>query len=171
MNSNLKNWKTAYHGEKLGQRNFGIKIEVAIDRAFTHADNRVLDKAAEEIEQALMRESMRQDPEEQEKRKQERDKLLECFGEDKNIYVEELPNGYCSSWCCVMRPWYKVTTRRGVITIGWRKRVINLSWEPTFCSASADEIFPNEDVTTFERTIHAWGYDKAREYIARLMTY
>jgi hypothetical protein len=68
-----------------------------------------------------------------------------------------------------MTPWYKVTTRKGVITLGWRKRVIEISWEPSV-NNEADELFPGEDVTKIGRTIHAWGYDKAKQYISRLLS-
>ncbi len=85
------------------------------------------------------------------------------------IYVEEIPNEYCSGACCVNRPWLIVTTPMGRIKIGPRKRVISISWEDSLIKQTAQELFPGEDVTKDGRTIHAWGIDKAREYVGRLL--
>jgi hypothetical protein len=93
--------------------------------------------------------------------------LLACF--DKMlIYVERIPNGYCSKWCCAHIPWLVVTTRFGRITVGWRKRVISIDWSQSDIKSMATEIFPNEDVTKEGQMIHAWGYKKAKQYINRL---
>lgn len=171
----LTNWKTVYKKQSFGEKNYGVEIRVAIDRPFNDKDDLAMDKIAEDIESAIMSETLRLDPEAQEARRIEREKLLalfndkvDGFGAGRDIFVEEIPNGYCSRWCCTQKPWYKVTTNRGVITIGWRKRVINISWEPQV-GGTADSLFPSEDVTTFDRTIHAWGYEKAKQYIARLL--
>jgi hypothetical protein len=62
-----------------------------------------------------------------------------------------------------------VTTSRGVIKIGWRSRVINIDWSESDIKGLAKELFPNENVTKEDQYIHAWGYDKAKEYISVLM--
>jgi hypothetical protein len=84
------------------------------------------------------------------------------------IFVEDLPNGYCSRGCCRHRPWFLVTTPIGRIKIGWRKRVISITWDDTD-RPYADQLFPNEDVTKFNKTIHAWGLEKAKEYLKVLL--
>jgi len=162
----MTNWKTVHKRQSWGERDFGIEIRVAIDRELTEKDSSEMYSLADQIEQAIMTETMRLDPEEQKIQEEERELLLKCF--DDTILTEKIPNGYCSRWCCTMRPWYKVTTRKGRITLGWRKRVIEISWEPEVGS-KADDLFPAEDVTKSDRLIHAWGYEKAKQYISRLL--
>jgi hypothetical protein len=164
----LTNWKTIYKQESYGEKNYGVEIRVAMDREITDSDNMAMYRIADQIESAIMTETMRLDPEAQKSREEDRTKLMELFGGEK-IFVEEIPNGYSNSWYYSMTPWYKVTTPRGIITLGWRKRVISISWEPSV-TGTAESIFPGEDVTKFDRTIHAWGYDKAKLYISRLLT-
>ena len=147
--------------------NTGIEIRVAINREFTEADEHAAWEATETILQAIESESLRLNPDVAVERELERQNLLAVFG-GATIFVEEIPNGYCSRACCSQKPWFVVTTKKGRITIGWRKRVINISWEPSV-AAPADNLFPQEDVTKFDRSIHAWGYDKAKEYVGRLL--
>ena len=94
---------------------------------------------------------------------------MNLFGSE-TIYVEEIPNGYCNRYCCKHLPWFVVTTKVGRITIGWRKRVINIDWEGSAITKKANELFPQEDVTKGDKLIHAWGYEKAKEYIGVLLS-
>ncbi len=55
------------------------------------------------------------------------------------------------------------------VRLCWRKRVIEIKWEPSV-AGPADIVFPGEDVTKIDRSIHAWGYDKAKLYIQRLLS-
>ena len=91
-----------------------------------------------------------------------------AFG-DEAIYVEEIPNGYCSRYYCKHLPWFVVTTRIGRFKIGWRKRVISIDWSQCPNTKTAEELFPQENVTKDERLIHAWSYEKAKEYIAAII--
>ena len=166
--SHLKNWKTAYKSESIGAKSFGIEIRVAMDRGFTQNDNMAMYRIADQIETAIMTEGLRLDPEVQKNKLEEREKLLDCFSGE-GIFVEEIPNGYSNSWYYSQSPWYKVTTRKGIITLGWRKRVINIEWDARVNSKTADELFPDEDVTKIDRLIHAWGYNKAKTYIGRIL--
>jgi hypothetical protein len=163
----MTNWKTLCKKESWGEKNFGIEVRVAVDRDFTDADKRLSYRIADEIEEAIMRETMRLDPEKQKELEEESAKLMECFG-GRNIYASPIPNGYCSRWCCSMRPWYRVTTSKGVFVVGWRKSVISIEWEP-HNSLTADVLFPDEDVTKGGYSIHAWGYGKAKQYIDRIL--
>jgi len=164
----MTNWKTAFKKESYGDKNFGIEIRVAVDRPLNNNDSRAMYRIADQIETAIMGETMRLDPEAQAAKEREHTELIGLFG-DAPILVEELPNGYCSQWCCTQLPWYKVTTKKGVITLGWRKRVIQISWDSMVSARSADMIFPEETSTKFDRTIHAWGLEKAQEIITKLL--
>lgn len=124
-------------------------------------------KAAALIESAVMESVISSDPDAQRRALTERTKLLALFPQP--IYVEELPNGYCCQWCCKHLPWFKVTTRVGVFTIGWRKRVISIDWFETRGTKTSDELFANENVTKHERGIHAWGPEKAYDYIQAII--
>lgn len=90
---------------------------------------------------------------------------MACFPEQP-IFVKDIPNGYCSQACCEHLPWFEVTTTIGVFKIGWRKRVIVIDWFGTYIQSSAKRLFPEEDVTKRDKIIHAWSYEKARDYIA-----
>jgi len=158
----IDNWKTAYKQESYGSTNFGIEIRVALDRPLTEKENMAMYRIADQIEDIIMRETMRLDPEITKRREEEKKELLSLFG-DRVIFAEEIPNGYGNSWHYSQSPWYKVTTSKGVVTLGWRKRVIQISWEPRV-SMKAEELF-SDDVTKDDHMIHAWGYDKAKQYI------
>lgn len=154
-------------GSSLGQ--FGIKIMIAVDRELTETDGDSVSQLAEQIERKILEESARLSPKVQEAAKDEREGLLAAFGGAK-IFVEEIPNGYFDSWHTKHLPWFVVTTIKGRIKIGWRKRVINIDWEDSTIKTKAKDLFPNEDTTKEDRYIHAWGYDKAAEYINTILT-
>ena len=172
----LTNWKTLYKKESWGNQTFGIEVRVAMDREFTENDKRFSYKIGDEIEDAILREGARINPELQAERDAEQRHFMTCFPDNMNIFAEAIPNQYCSRYCCEMSPWYKVTTPKGVITIGWRKRVIHLEWEPRVTGGiNADTLFPNEkvygdvDVTRYDCVIHAYGYDKAKQYLSVIL--
>jgi len=65
-------------------------------------------------------------------------------------------------------PWFHAQVGNGpIIKIGWRKRVINIDWS----SAKKDllHLFTGEEVTKDPHQIHAWGYEKAAEYLAKII--
>jgi hypothetical protein len=80
-----------------------------------------------------------------------------------------LPNGY---WPEVPEyqelrdasPWFLVTTSFGPVQIGWRKRVMAISWAQTPVRAHITD----DDVTKSATEVHAWTYPKAVEYLAAL---
>ena len=84
--------------------------------------------------------------------------------------VEAIPNRYCS--CDQCAPWFVVKTEFGPVTIGWRKRVINIDWDELIRDDVHGEqvlgLFKDEDVTKGTGGIHAWGWDKAKEYLSRV---
>jgi len=77
---------------------------------------------------------------------------------------KEIPNQYCSRDCCA--PWQHVETEIGDIIIGWRKRVISIEWGSL--GKDFSDLFTNEETTKWETGIHAWGADKAVEYLKKV---
>lgn len=94
----------------------------------------------------------------------ERQMLLDDF--PKPNYHEEIPNEYeNNSWYGKLHPWYRLTVPNvGHFKVGWRKRVIYLDWQETRVTATAEQLFPNEDTTKLERGIHAWSHERLRHY-------
>lgn len=84
------------------------------------------------------------------------------------IHIEIIGNQYCSDACCYKYPWIIVTTKKGRIKLGWRKRVMNLDWSESDIKAIGTELFKDEKTTTGEHYIHCWGKDKAIEYLKKL---
>jgi hypothetical protein len=88
---------------------------------------------------------------------------------DEPIYIKVIPNEYSNDPYYWTKPWLLVTTTKGVIKIGWRKRVIYIDWSQSDVLSDALIIFPHENVTKFDRTIHAWSYEKAKEYLDKIL--
>ncbi len=78
--------------------------------------------------------------------------------------ITQLPNQYCQCERCA--PWFDIETEFGIIRIGWRKRVINIEWSKLSPKKSLLKLFKKEDVTKWKDGIHAWGAEKAEEYLA-----
>lgn len=86
------------------------------------------------------------------------------------VHVKIIDNQYSDNACYYANPWIIVTTTLGPITLGWRKRVINLDWSESDISADGRELFKQESTTSSERYVHCWGEDKAVEYLRKLLT-
>jgi len=88
-----------------------------------------------------------------------------------DMWYEFIPNEYCSRECCTHRPWFLFHTPVGSIKIGWRKRVISITFMEDFAAFDM-AIFDDENVTKYvdqgRRTIHAWGYEKLYDYLNRV---
>ena len=84
------------------------------------------------------------------------------------IHVKTVDNQYCSKACCYKYPWIIVTTKKGRIKLGWRKRVMNLDWSESDIKEIGIELFKDEKTTTGESYIHCWSKDKAIEYLKKL---
>ena len=85
--------------------------------------------------------------------------------------LKGIPNEYCSCDRCA--PWFVVNTEFGRIIIGWRKRVINIDWSKIDSEAVLNiiNLFNEEDVTKGKTSIHAWGWEKAQEYLKIVFQY
>ena len=145
----------------------GVRVSVLLPRKLTKNEMVLMGLLAYQAQEAVLEESCRRDPERREAMKKERLDIIDLFPTP--IYVREIPNGYCSQWCCKDRPWFAVVTTVGLIIVGWRKRVLVIDWTGSDINKTADELFPDQDTTMEGMSIHAWNYDKAREYIATLM--
>lgn len=96
------------------------------------------------------------------------EELKNLFGSEA-IYTKQIENKYSDLGSFKFRKWLEVTTRKGVIVIGWRKRVVNIDWSRSDIKNTAHDLFPDEDVTKGDYYIHAWGINKAKEYIDVLL--
>jgi hypothetical protein len=148
----------------------GVELELLLDanRELTEVDKNNIRKHVEGILISLKDEKLNLDPKVKEEVAKEKRDILSLFSEQK-IFVEEIDNEYMIHPYSKYYPWYVVTTPKGRIKIGWRKRVLNICWDDSIIKEKAEDLFPDEDVTKFDKTIHAWGYDKAREYIDLLL--
>lgn len=100
-------------------------------------------------------------------------RMMSLLYKDADYQFELLPNGYCSQDCCSHIPWFLFHTIDGDIIMGWRKRVISIEWQENYKPFDMNELFGTEDVTKWEtggkRGIHAWGNDKAYEYLKKVL--
>ena len=163
--------KTLYAKQEIGGKGFGIEINVAavkLPDLSLDSIQRAVYQAVKDIEDAIKLEINNADPAVQAESVRNRAELIGLFPTP--IYVEEIPNGYCSDWCCRHLPWFIITTTIGRFTIGWRKQVISIDWSETINKKPASRLFPSEDVTKEDRLIHAWSLDKAKEYINRIIS-
>jgi len=78
--------------------------------------------------------------------------------------ITAVKNEYCGCDHCA--PWYEVSTGSGTVKIGWRKRVINIDFSQS--DLELTDALTREDVTIGEGYIHAWGDDKAVEYLSAM---
>lgn len=164
-------YKTLYKTESFGSiGEVGIRIDVASSslpnlefESLQIEAMRAHDLVREEIT-AIVKAN---DPNEQRRAEDTRRAILSVFPE--HIYVEEIPNGYCSLACCRHLPWFIVTTRVGHFEIGERKRVISIDWTKTKGTKDAKDLFPKEGVTKSGKSIHAWTLEDAKRYVATVI--
>lgn len=164
-------YKLLYGTESWGSSGvIGVKILVAV-RHGVDINQEPLRfaayKAVDLIQDELTAAAIQNDQERLDSAKEEKNKLLALFPQP--IFVEEIPNGYCAKACCRHLPWFVVTTKVGRFTIGWRKRVISIEWTQTVGTKDAKTLFGDEGVTAYDKVVHAYSYDKAREYICKIM--
>ena len=145
-------------------KTIGVKISLSAPFAISEDDTYWVQRQCEKIMEHLEHEADKRDPKTIAAIVEEKKDILACF--ESPIHAQAVKNEYGET---PHFPWFKVTTSRGVIKIGWRYRVINIDWSESDIKGLAKELFPNENVTKEDQYIHAWGYDKAKEYISVLM--
>lgn len=86
------------------------------------------------------------------------------------ISAKELVNPYWPrsySDTIMENPWWFIKTEFGWIEIGWRKRVMNISYGDTGLQGQ----LTTDDVTKDLTFVHAWSREKAVEYLKQLKAY
>jgi hypothetical protein len=82
------------------------------------------------------------------------------------VVLSEIPNRYWPDAYGPQAPWFLARMPYGNIVIGWRKRVISIDWSDT--KMDLYQLFASEDVTKEKYLVHAWGKDKAVEYLKKI---
>lgn len=163
-------YQQVYAEESFGTHGgFGLKIMMATTKPVEMETDLIRDglySVAKIIKSAVMLTVIENDPESH-KQTSANCKILLAFPD--KIFVEEVPNGYCSDYCCKHLPWFVVTTVVGRFRIGRRKRVIQIEWDETVKTKSAPDLFKDEDVTKGEKMIHAWSVNDAKRYIEAII--
>lgn len=165
--------KQVYMVESYGTNGnkFKLKLLLDIGRDYTDADKQNIEKCCEDLQTAIRRESVRLDPKIKERAKEERMSIQDAF-DGEALFMEAIPNEYWpdSYGYATTLPWFMVTTKLGRIKMGWRKHVLSIDWKDSMIEKEAKDLFPDEDVTKYDKCIHAWGYKKAKEYIKVLLS-
>ena len=76
--------------------------------------------------------------------------------------MRAIPNNYSDDY---PNPWFIVETKWGPLKIGWRRSVISIEWHGSQINHDGGVTFDDEEVTTGKTMVHAWGEDKAVEYL------
>ena len=159
-------------------RSVGIAYSVDIEiyasvsnRDFNDGDDRILfSDVGSLLFEGLKLNTAKADPAGPAKRKAEREQFVSAFKKAglNPVYVEEMPNQYCSDPCCLNTPWFQITSEIGHIVIGWRKSVVEIRIDKTCLPQDTRKMFPGEDTTREDGYIHAWGMKKVVEYLSVL---
>lgn len=156
------------------KHDFAVVIKARLNHEITEEEKDAVQKVQQILKDAFTKGANFRDSEVHTHAARQRSELIGCFGH-KALYVDDIPNGYCSRGCCAYYPWFIVTTPVGRIKIGWRKRVIHLEWTDSQIEGKAEDIFPHEEAwpgyetTQYDKVIHAHSVDAATRYIGRLM--
>lgn len=140
------------HTESWGGMGGGFILSLSVGsslKKFDDEDYWAIHRQVEEIEKILRGRIYKADPAAQQTAFKEKAELLSCFEQALPIYVEPVQNEYHRTGDPYgdMHPWFIVTTARGRIKVGWRKRVINLDWSASEIEAKAEDLFGAENVT------------------------
>ena len=152
---------------------FGIRISVLLERDLSESEQKLcrdfiydLTDAVDDTN-ALNNVVLRK---EGEARAQVLERLFE-----QPIYAERVKNSYEGDRVAgqIASPWLRVTTSVGHFVVGWRKRVINIDYSGInvkgLAAVQDADPFSAIDVTKTSTSIHAWGLENARNYIATII--
>ena len=166
----MENYKEIFNYQAFGP-NLELKVKVLVDSNINvDLDNNAFNevrKLCNNLPNEIIAAHMSIDPHIQERKINQKKEIIELFNNP--IFVEEIPNEYCSNYCCRQLPWFIITTKIGRFKIGWRKRVINIDWSDTICNKSAEDLFPEINNTKGDKYIHAWSLEEAKEFINKIM--
>lgn len=167
MSDKMEGFKEFYSAESFGIGGVGVKLFLRLpeDFVFPEAESDKVKNIIYKLCQELQNTVGRLDPKEVAACEKEAADILALFGDEK-IFAEKIPNEY---WASSGRSWFIVTTKIGRIKIGWRKRVIVIDWSDSTNKCRAVDLFGSEDVTKDTHMIHAWGYEKAKQYLKVLL--
>lgn len=144
----------------------GVKVNVSLPN-MTEREKLIVSRMASECHDALVQERINTDPENIASGIKEEADLRACFPDSVSVYVKKVENPYFAGYA--NRHKLIVTTHKGPISIHCRKRVIVIDWSESEVEPSAFVLFPDEDVTKGDQLIHAWSYQKAAEYIKKIL--
>ena len=84
----------------------------------------------------------------------------------RSICINGIANRYCPCDSCP--PWY-ILKINGLdpIIFGWRKNVIHIDWKKS--KRDLSYLFTEEDVTKNPEMIHAWNYEKATDFLNKIV--
>jgi len=74
-----------------------------------------------------------------------------------------MPSRYDPETPEVYGPWVRLHTPHGCVCMGWRKRVISITWKESSLWLPTE--LESEDVTMWSEGIHAWSEDDAVRYL------
>jgi hypothetical protein len=163
-------WIRVHFRDSSGQSSLGLELRARLDRPLNAQDEKRIARAMGDLERELLAESARLHPDNVEWKRQwlEDAQILFSSAGLAPIYVQEIDNRYCGPLCCPHRVWLRVTTRLGVLVVGWRKHVLAIDWSESDVEVGAEELFAEEGVTKSEKMIHAWNYKEATKYLKKL---
>lgn len=163
------NYKQVFLTEMYGHKGkkFCLKILMDAGRELSNVDKSHIRACADDLQNKIWHQTLILDPEIIKEKSEQRRQIQGLFA-GHLIFIEETKNEYDNF---DVFPWFIAYTKLGRIKIGWRKRVINIDWQGSLIIGTANNIFPNEDTTKGDCYIHAWGYDKAQEYINKLLDF
>lgn len=158
--------------EAWGGKNHMISmVSVVIDKdptKLTEAQKEIIRKHFNQMNEELDENMLQTHPDTIKRGNEERLAISNLFNSE-NVIIE-IENKYYPPYKKAV-PWYEVYTKKGRIIIGWRKRVIEIDYSGCPLEPKALDLFPDEDATKQGKTIHACDYEKAKEYVEKIINY